>query len=143
MLFNSEPAFQSTGWGSPSHSFYDDLFTIVRDQYKKLNLEKYGIDHDRAINAGVFLGKKDTVLQMCKEAYEYMSADQNLKFPYGCEDDQYMFRYIQNLHFDKIACDIYNKYFLFVYPKCIEDRNENDWEHFQYFSKNYLRLYKK
>lgn len=143
ILFNSEPSFNATGYCSPSHQFYDDLFIIHKEIYKDLNLKKYGIAHERAINAGVFLGRKDAILEICKEACYYMSGDQSRGFPWGCEDDQYMFRFLQTLFFDKIGCDIYNKWFLFAYPKAIENPDEEHWEHFLHFPKNYLHLYKK
>ena len=39
-----------------------------------------------------------------------------------------------------LLCCVYNKFFLFAYPKCLEV-DENDWEHFEYFEKTNGHLY--
>jgi hypothetical protein len=69
-----------------------------------------------------------------------MEDDHKKEFPYGCLDDQCMFRWMQNEYFDKISVDVFNKYFLFAYPKSIEV-DENDWEHFSFFKRNHEKLY--
>jgi hypothetical protein len=140
VLFNCEPNYMHTGFGLPSHGYYNPLYEKEIYVYENLNVEKYGIVHKRSINAGVFLGKKDYVITMLEEAMKYMEDDHNKGFPYGCLDDQCMFRWLQNQHFDKISVDVYNNYFLFGYPKSIET-DENDWEHFQYFKKKYEHIY--
>lgn len=140
MLFNCETNFSGTGFLFPSDAFYNPLFEVHKETYKQLNLEKYGVAHERGLNAGVFLGRKDCVIQMLEEACVYMTDDHTKGFPYGCMDDQYMFRYLQNIHFDKIACDVYNKFFVFAYPKALES-DDTWWEHYSYFEKNYIHLY--
>ena len=70
----------------------------------------------------------------------HMEDDFNKGFPYGCLDDQCMFRWAQNKYFDKISVDVYNKWFLFAYPKCLEV-NEDDWEHFTFFKRKNEHLY--
>jgi hypothetical protein len=142
ILFNCEPNYYHTGFVLPSDNFYDNLYTVEVEKYKSLNLSKYGISHSRSLNAGVFLGKKDSMLSILKETYEYMIDDPNKGFPYGSLDDQCSLRYMQNKYYDKIACDVYNQYFLFAYPKSIESE-EDDWEHFQNFKRNYSHLYNK
>lgn len=140
VLFNCEPNYMHTGFGLPSHSYYDGLYSKEIPIYQNLNEIKYGVSHMRSINGGVFLGKKDFVIFMLEQSLVYMQDDYNKGFPYGCLDDQCMFRYLQNQYFDKIAVDAFNKYFLFAYPKCMEVP-EDDWEHFQYFSNKYEHLY--
>lgn len=140
VLFNCEPNYMHTGFGLPSHGYYNPLYEKEIYVYEDLNEQKYGIKHKRSINAGVFLGKKDYVISMLEDAMRYMEDDHNKGFPYGCLDDQCMFRWLQNQYFDKISVDVYNNYFLFAYPKSIE-ADENDWEHFQFFKKNYEHIY--
>lgn len=140
VLFNCEPNYMHTGFGLPSHGYYNPLYEKEIYVYEDLNEQKYGIKHKRSINAGVFLGKKDYVISMLEDAMRYMEDDHNKGFPYGCLDDQCMFRWLQNQYFDKISVDVYNNYFLFAYPKSIES-DENDWEHFQFFKKNYEHMY--
>jgi hypothetical protein len=140
VLFNCEPNYMHTGFGLPSHAYYNPLYENESQVYRSLNEQKYGIAHLRSINAGVFLGKKDYVVFMLKEAMKYMLDDHNKGFPYGCLDDQCMFRWLQNQHFNNISVDVYNNYFLFGYPKSIEV-DEDDWEHFNFFKNNYEKIY--
>lgn len=140
VLFNCEPNYMHTAFGFPSHEYYNPLYEKEKLIYEKLNEEKYGIKHNRSINGGVFLGKKDYVMSMLEESIRYMEDDHNKGFPFGCLDDQCMFRWQQNQHFDKISVDVYNNYFLFAYPKSIES-DINDWEHFQFFKNNYEKIY--
>jgi hypothetical protein len=139
VIFNCEPNYSHTGFGLPSHGYYSSLYENT-DVYLKLNEKKYGRGHLRSLNAGVFLGKKDYVIEMLDEALLYMEDDYNKGFPYGCLDDQCMFRHLQNIHFDKIAVDVFNNYFLFAYPTCMTV-DEDNWEHFQYYKNNYEQLY--
>jgi hypothetical protein len=44
------------------------------------------------------------------------------------------------MYFDKISVDVYNNFFLFGYPKCLEV-DETDWEHFEFFKNNFEHLY--
>jgi hypothetical protein len=140
VLFNCEPNFTHTGFGLPSHDFYSPLYEIHKDKYAQLSFEKYGIEGEKGLNAGVFLGRKKYMLEMLKEAYEYMIDDPNKGFPYGSLDDQCILRYLQILHFDKISCDVFNNYFLFAFPKCMEV-DEDNWEHFEYYKK-FIHIYK-
>jgi hypothetical protein len=140
VLFNCEPNFAHTGFDKPSVEYYGPVYEKQTPIYQKLNKEKYGVPHLRSLNAGVFLGKKDAVLTMLKEAVVYMEDDPSKGFPYGCLDDQVMFRELQNTYFDKISVDVYNNFFLFGYPKCLEV-DETDWEHFEFFKKTNGHLY--
>jgi hypothetical protein len=140
VLFNCEPNYMHTGFGFPTHGFYDKLYIDEIPIYENLNEEKYGVKHRRSINGGVFLGKKDFVIFMLEESLKYMEDDFNKGFPYGCLDDQCMFRWLQNRYFDKIAVDTFSNFFLFAYPRCLEVE-ENDWEHFQFFKNNYEKIY--
>lgn len=140
VLFNCEPNYMHTGFGYPTHGFYDKLYTDEIPIYENLNEEKYGVKHRRSINGGVFLGRKDFVIFMLEESLKYMEDDFNKGFPYGCLDDQCMFRWLQNRYFDKIAVDTFSNFFLFAYPRCLEVE-ETDWEHFQFFKNNYEKIY--
>lgn len=140
ILFNCEPNYMHTGFGEPSHAYYNPLYEKEQHVYESLNKEKYGVSHARSLNAGVFLGKKDYVLEFLEESIKYMKDDFNKGFPFGCLDDQCMFRWMQNKYFNKISVDVYNKWFLFAYPKCLEV-NENDWEHFTFFKRKNEHLY--
>jgi len=119
---------------------YEKWLSKPRELLKYIKSKKYGVKHSRSINGGVFLGKKDSVIFMLEESLRYMEDDFNKGFPYGCLDDQCMFRWLQNRYFDMISVDAFSNYFLFAYPKCLEV-DENDWEHFHNFKKNNEKLY--
>lgn len=140
VLFNCEPNYLHTGFGEPSHDYYNKMYETLPPIYENLNEKKYGIKHRRSLNGGVFLGKKDYLIPFLEESIMYMEDDHKKEFPYGCLDDQCMFRWMQNEYFDKISVDVFNKYFLFAYPKSIEV-DENDWEHFSFFKRNHEKLY--
>ena len=72
VLFNCEPNYMHTGFGFPTHGFYDKLYIDEIPIYENLNEEKYGVKHRRSINGGVFLGKKDFVIFMLEESLKYM-----------------------------------------------------------------------
>lgn len=141
ILFNVEPNYCHSGLDVPSLRYYDSLCREHKDTYIQLNEKKYGIAHDRSLNAGIFLGKKDAILDVLKEAYLLMIDDPSKGLPYGAQCDQAVLKILQNKYFDIMACDIYNLYFLFAYPKSLEV-SEDNWEHFEYFKKHYFELYK-
>ncbi len=140
MLFNCEPNFTSTGFIFPSAEFYNPFFGHEPLKYEELNFKKYKVRHQRSLNAGVFLAKKEQSIPLLEEACYYMQEDSKRGFPYGCMDDQYMFRYLQNKHFDKISVDVFNHYFLFAYPLTVQT-DKNNREHYHYFKNNYQHLY--
>jgi len=120
VLFNSEPAYHHTGFPSPKgtgNDYYDFLYYQVKDQYKSLNNNKYGFPLDNSLNAGVFIGEKNYILSLLKEAYEIMNEDANKGFPYGCQDDQCVMRYLNNKYFENISTDIFS---LFSFWGCQE-----------------------
>ena len=140
MLFNCEPNFAGTGFLFPSAEYYDTFWANEPVKYEELNYKKYGIKHRRSINGGIFLAKKEQAVPLLEEACYYMQEDSSKGFPYGCMDDQYMFRFLQNIHFDKISADVYNKFFLFAYPTCVQVA-PNNTEHYHYFKNNYSHLF--
>jgi hypothetical protein len=140
VLFNVEPNYSHTGYQMDDPKYFDPMFTIYKEEYKKLNLKKYGVNHDRSLNGGVFLGKKGPMLDILKEAYSIMIDSPEKKYPYGTADDQAVFKFLNNKYYEQISCDVYNLYFLMAYPKSIES-SENDWEHFEYFKKHNIHLY--
>jgi hypothetical protein len=71
VLFNAEGAYHHSGLCDPSKEFYYPLTISHKEPYKALNLKKYGVAHERSLNGGVFLGRKEYMLDMLKEAYRY------------------------------------------------------------------------
>lgn len=141
MLFNCEPNLMHTGFNFPSAEYYNPLFGRWKAMYKQQNLLKYGIEHERSINAGVMLAEKEYLKQKLTLALSYMRDDPEKEFPFGCMDDQHLFRFLHIQDFENISIDVYNKYFLFAYPKTYE-ADETDNEHFEFYKKNYQKLYK-
>jgi len=140
ILFNCEPNYGGTGPGPiRPHGFYHSLWEEI-DMYEKLNEKKYGTLHRRGLNAGVFLGKKDYLIPFLEESVSYMEEDFNKGFPYGCGDDQYMFRWLQNRYFNNVSCDVFNNYFLFANLMSLTS-DETHWEHMTNFKRNYENVY--
>ena len=109
VLFNAEPAYHHTGVPDPIPNYFDPLYYEHKDKYIELNNEKYKSPFQICLNAGVFLGEKEYLLELLKEAYDLMADDVNKGFPYGCPDDQCLLRYLNNKHFDKISVDVFYK----------------------------------
>lgn len=109
VLFNAEPQYHHTGVPDPIPNYFDSLYYEHKDRYMELCREKYKSNFQICLNAGVFLGEKEYLLELLKEAYDLMADDVNKGFPYGCPDDQCLLRYLNNKHFDKIGVDVFNK----------------------------------
>lgn len=140
ILFNCEPSYGATGPGPyRPPGYYDDLFKSMH-VYKDLNEEKYGVPHLRSLNAGVFLGKKDFMISFLEESVYYMEEDINKGFPYGCGDDQHMFRWMQNKYFKNVSVDVFNKFFLFGILSTLT-HDESHWEQISFFKRNYEHVY--
>lgn len=138
ILFNSEPAYYHTGFPHPEGTdinYYDSLYYQGKYTYKKLNKEKYNTPFENGLNAGVFLGQKDYVLELLEEAFSLMKDSPEKGFPYGCQDDQCVFRDLHNRYFDNISVDIFNNYF---YWGCPETFKQPD----SIYGINYFKNYK-
>ena len=110
VLFNAEPQFHHTGVPDPIPNYFDPLYYEHKDKYIELNKERYGSAFQICLNAGVFLGEKEYLLSLLKEAYDLMADDVNKGFPYGCPDDQCLLRYLNNKYYGDIAVDVFNKF---------------------------------
>jgi hypothetical protein len=138
VLFNAEPAYHHTGFPGPEgtgNDYYDSLYYGGRDEYMKLNNEKYGYPLDNSLNAGVFIGEKDYILSLLKEIYNIMKDDHDKGFPYGCQDDQCVLRYLNNKHFDNISTDIFSLFAFWGCPELFKQPNS-------IYSIDYFKKYK-
>jgi hypothetical protein len=139
ILFNTEPAYWSTGYQAPIIGYLDSYSYDNKEKYKALNKEKYGTDFEIPINAGVFLGEKEYTLSLLEETYDIMTDDINKGFPYGCIDDQLVLRYLHTKHFEHISGDIFNT---FSFWGCIQTF-ENPENIFRLdYTKQFLNNYK-
>lgn len=138
VLFNAEPAYHHTGFPGPEgtgNNYYDPLYYEGRDEYMNLNNTKYGHPLDNSLNAGVFIGEKDYILSLLKETYNMMNDDPNKGFPYGCQDDQCVMRYLNNRHFDNISTDIFSLFTFWGCPELFKQPNS-------IYSIDYFKKYK-
>lgn len=140
LLFNMETNFVHTGFPEPSLNYFDDLYYREASRAIMLNEKKYGFRISAALNAGVFLGEKDYVLQILKETLDYMLEDYNKGYPYGCLDDQCLLRFVHNEHFDDISIDLFNKFCFWGSKLTFEDFSENNIFGIGYTQK-YLKQY--
>ena len=136
VLFNHEPAFWGTGNPQPGNipGYYDKLFYDVKSEYvNKLN-SKFSFTKklEFSLNAGAFVGEKNYVLGLLNETLQYMEDSTDKGFPYGCQDDQLILKYLHNKYFDDISIDIYNEFFFWGAKQTLE---END----KYFEPNCIK----
>lgn len=138
VLFNSEPAYHHTGFPGPEgtgNDYYDSLYLTEKDNYISLNNSKYGYPFDNSLNAGVFIGEKDYILSLLKETYDIMKDDPSKGFPYGCQDDQCVLRYLNNKHYNNISTDVFNMFSFWGCPETFKQPNS-------IYSINYFKKYK-
>ena len=110
ILFNVENIYTGTGYEPPNLEYLNDFNSNQFSIFLRKNKEKYGNELPFGLNAGVFLGEKSYVLNMLEEAYNYMIGNINDGFPYGCTDDQFVFRFLHNKYYEIISVDIFNKF---------------------------------
>jgi hypothetical protein len=110
ILFNIENQYAGTGYEGPYPMYLNDFYNDDYNYFLKRNNEKYKNELPYGLNAGVFLGEKKYVLDILEEAFYYMIGDINNGFPNGCTDDQYVFRYLHNRHYDIISADVFHKF---------------------------------
>jgi hypothetical protein len=125
VLFNAEPFYHHTGFAGPTFNYFDSLYTTESVRYNELTLNKYKSQVLMSLNAGVFLGEKEYILTLLKEAYSLMTDDFEKGFPYGCMDDQCLLRYLHNEHFDDISADIFNQVSFWGCPTTFDETFNN------------------
>lgn len=143
ILFNCEPDFWHTGAEAPNgiKGYYDLLYKDVRDSYIKKNELKFNIPFNIAkssLNAGVFLGEKDFTLKVLKETLNYMTANSNLKFPYGCMDDQCVLKFMNDKYHKHICIDIFRNTMIWGTQETLKN---NDSPFNPEFYKEYVKNY--
>lgn len=138
ILFNAEPAYHHTGFPPPEgtgDNYYDPLYYGCKSEYMDLNNIKYGYPLDNSLNAGVFIGEKDYILSLLKETYNIMNDNPDKGFPYGCQDDQCVIRYLNNKHFNNISADIFSLFTFWGCPELLKQPNS-------IYSIDYFKKYK-
>jgi hypothetical protein len=121
ILFNHEGNFSHTGAHPPEDmpAYFSPVSDDCIPKYMKLSEERFG-PHPHpahaALNAGVFIGEKDYVLNLMKEVISLMQDDYHMGFPHGCQDDQILLRYLHVKYYDDIGIDIFHRYFFWCPP---------------------------
>jgi hypothetical protein len=69
-----------------------------------------------------------------------MSGDVQSGFPYGCTDDQYVFRHLQNKYYDLISVDIFNIFSFWGGAMSVDNHPNNDMFRIGY-TQQYLNDY--
>lgn len=136
VLFNGEGNYTHDGTNPPDgapNNYYDDIYYKHFYDYVDYNEKKYGHRHEKGLNAGLFVGKKSSVINMLEEAYEYMNGDYRNGFPWGCTSDQPLLRYVQIKNYNTISIDVYNKY-LFHYTHLSSSNDINDCHHYLHYN---------
>jgi hypothetical protein len=140
VLFNVENQYAGTGYEPPTSQYLHEFYNQQYTSFIQKNNEKYGNDLPFGLNAGVFLGEKKFVLQMLEEALSFMKEDTQKGFPYGCTDDQYVFRYLHNIHYGNISADIFNIFSFWGAAMSLDD-NKNNLKFKLGYNKRFLKDY--
>lgn len=142
VLFNCENAFGGHGYPHPErYPEYWQTHGKHFKSYSELLEKKYGnVGPQPGLNAGVFLGEKEFMLEMITTVYEYLIGNPKNGFPYGTGADQELFRYFQIQNFDKVGLDIFNKYFFWGCPGYLNPGPEDRFG-IEYFRVNYKNYY--
>jgi hypothetical protein len=126
VLFNIENQYAGTGYEAPNPTYLHDFYNTQYESFLIKNEEKYGNRLPYGLNAGVFLGEKEYVFKLVEEAYQYMSGSVDDGFPYGCSDDQYVFRYLHTKYHDIISADIFNVFSFWGGSMSVDNNPNND-----------------
>jgi len=142
ILFNIENQYAGTGYEPPDRSYLSDFYNSQYQSFLEKNKEKYGNVLPFGLNAGVFLGEKYYILNLLKECLDYMSGDVKNGFPHGCTDDQYVFRYLHNKHYNIISADIFNVFSFWGGHMSIDNNSNNTFAvgYTKRFLDDYLKL---
>tara|TARA_B100001094_G_C18162606_1_gene790225 strand:+ start:653 stop:1477 length:825 start_codon:yes stop_codon:yes gene_type:complete len=124
-LFNSEYGYWHTGFASPkgTSGYYDPLYLSIKSQYFKLTKSKYGFKDlvQASLNAGAFVGEKDYILNLLLKTLNIMNDDPAKNFPYGCQDDQCVLKYLHFKDYENTSIDIFHKLFFWGTSRSLED----------------------
>jgi hypothetical protein len=146
LLFNAEDGYYMPGHPCIDQSYkqlyfkkhnkeYHTNYHILVGDYNSEKLRDItSLPFKRSLNAGVFLGERDFIIECFEKTYSYMIDDYNKGYPYGEQDDQLILRYMQSKD-DNIQIDYLNKFFLWVHDRKFTFPTDS-WEHYDYFNRN-------
>lgn len=140
VLFNKEGNFGHDGCTVPSQEYYNDWLGDSNDKNSKLIYELYKIPNRIGLNAGMFIGYKDSLLSILQEMVEYHIQDFTKGFPYGSVDDQSLFRYMFLKYPDIIGLDVFSKLFTQAATPDFPSTDTNYFNYFCQFEENYLNF---
>lgn len=141
VLFNAEDGYSHPGhpcdpknWLKSYPDYYKDKNAIT--DKNKLNLSKKMTTNGftRSLNAGVFLGEREFLIDALQQILDLMLDDPKKGYPYGESDDQILWQHLMaNCKNNEIEIDYYNLFFLWTHPRKF-DFTPDHWEHFNYFN---------
>lgn len=140
LLFNAED-----GSSHPGHPcdkklwLYPEYYNSIRLNEVNINKQrlyaKTGISkYTRSLNAGVYLGERQFLIECLESILSLMLDDPIKKYPYGESDDQILWQRLMALNSsEEIQIDYKNLYFLWGGVRHLEYPADH-WENFNYFN---------
>jgi hypothetical protein len=120
----------------PAHFYYENR----RDKVAHINTinlqDKLNCaPHTKSLNAGLFLGEREYMIEVLSSMLEYMYDDPTKGYPYGEIENQKLWQYMQSICKNgEIEIDYLNLYFLWIHQFKFEFPPDHPC-HFNYFYK--------
>ena len=115
-------------YGEPKNNVDD---TNTRKLHEKVNSAPYR----KSLNAGLFLGEREYLVEILTTMLEFMNDDPLKGYPYGEIENQKLWQYLQSIcKNNEIEIDYLNLYFLWSHDRKFTFPVDS-WEHFNYFNK--------
>lgn len=142
VLFNAEDNYSYPGhpcdpklWLSNYPNYYQNKGKVMDKNKLALSKKMNTNGFTRSLNAGVFLGKREFLIEVLQNILDLMLDDPSKGYPYGESDDQILWQHMMSIYENnEIEIDYYNLFFLWTHPRKF-DFLPDHWEHFNYFNR--------
>ncbi len=142
VLFNAEDNYSYPGhpcdpklWLSNYPNYYQNKGKVMDKNKLALSKKMNTNGFTRSLNAGVFLGEREFLIEVLQNILDLMLDDPSKGYPYGESDDQILWQHMMSIYENnEIEIDYYNLFFLWTHPRKF-DFLPDHWEHFNYFNR--------
>lgn len=120
----------------PEHFYYENRRNkVVEINTKNLQSKIECFPHRKSLNAGLFLGEREYMVEVLRDMISYMNDDPTKGYPYGEIENQKLWQYMQSIcRNGEIEIDYLNLYFLWTHHFKFDCEIDNPC-HFNYFYK--------
>jgi hypothetical protein len=141
VLFNAEDDYSNPGhpcdpklWLNDYPTYYKDKDAVIIKNKSNLASKMNTNGFTRSLNAGVFLGEREFLIEVLQKILDLMNDDPSKGYPYGESDDQVLWQHMMSLYENnEIEIDYYNLFFLWTHSRKFDFPHDH-WEHFNYFN---------